>query len=240
MALAFLCVVSFRCIRGFQKIFGANPLEIRGLRRLTKVGEQPGREILQLYLRWAGKLMHWHNVNLTHLLGAGTGAAPLTGILNSPSWAPHGMVSMTHRQLGSFFSFEHGTCWRACDAAFSGVHALAETFLPRVAKGSCAQLAFLEVCIPSLGPPVVPFYPFLGEGSPTKIDCRRKKGTLILTTGGPRSAWKLVRSRCLRAQGTSFISRGRVASASGLAHSRSRLETKLLGRGRVVVARTPF
>ena len=32
-----------------------------------------------------------------------------------------------------------------------------------------------------LGPPVVPCYPFLGEGSPTKIDYR-KKGTLILTS----------------------------------------------------------
>ena len=32
-----------------------------------------------------------------------------------------------------------------------------------------------------LGPPVVPFYPFWGEGSPTKIDYR-KKGTLILTS----------------------------------------------------------
>ena len=32
-----------------------------------------------------------------------------------------------------------------------------------------------------LGPPEVPFYPFLGEGSPTNIDYR-KKGTLILTS----------------------------------------------------------
>ena len=32
-----------------------------------------------------------------------------------------------------------------------------------------------------LGPPVVPFYPFLGEGYPTKIDYG-KKGTLILTS----------------------------------------------------------
>ena len=31
-----------------------------------------------------------------------------------------------------------------------------------------------------LGPPVVPFLPFFGEGSPTKLDYRRK-GTLILT-----------------------------------------------------------
>ena len=37
-----------------------------------------------------------------------------------------------------------------------------------------------------LGLPVVPFYPFLAEGSPTKLDCR-KKGHLysILSTGGP-------------------------------------------------------
>ena len=32
-----------------------------------------------------------------------------------------------------------------------------------------------------LGPPVVPFYPFLGEGSPTQIDYITK-GTLILTS----------------------------------------------------------
>ena len=32
-----------------------------------------------------------------------------------------------------------------------------------------------------LGPPVVPFYPFFGEGSPTKIDYR-KKGSLILSS----------------------------------------------------------
>ena len=33
-----------------------------------------------------------------------------------------------------------------------------------------------------LGPPVVPFCPFLGEGSPTKIDYRNKSGTLILSS----------------------------------------------------------
>ena len=32
-----------------------------------------------------------------------------------------------------------------------------------------------------LGPPVVPFYTFSGQGSPTNIDYRRK-GTLILTS----------------------------------------------------------
>ena len=31
------------------------------------------------------------------------------------------------------------------------------------------------------GPPVVHLYPFLGEGSPTQIDYR-KKGTLLLTS----------------------------------------------------------
>ena len=35
----------------------------------------------------------------------------------------------------------------------------------------------------TLGPPLVPFYPFVGEGSPTKIDYRKTKGfTLILTS----------------------------------------------------------
>ena len=34
---------------------------------------------------------------------------------------------------------------------------------------------------PLLGLLVVPLYPFLGDGSPTKIDCR-KKGTLILSS----------------------------------------------------------
>ena len=33
-----------------------------------------------------------------------------------------------------------------------------------------------------LGPPVVPFYPFLGQGSPTKIDYRTRTGTLIPTS----------------------------------------------------------
>ena len=33
-----------------------------------------------------------------------------------------------------------------------------------------------------LGPPVVPFYPFFGQGSPTKIDVLKKVGTLLLTS----------------------------------------------------------
>ena len=45
-----------------------------------------------------------------------------------------------------------------------------------------------------LGPPVVPFYPFLGEdsrysarpGSPTKIDYRKRVPLFNLSTGGPR------------------------------------------------------
>ena len=38
-----------------------------------------------------------------------------------------------------------------------------------------------SLCQALLGPPVVPLYPFLGKGSLTKIDYRRKV-TLILTT----------------------------------------------------------
>ena len=30
-------------------------------------------------------------------------------------------------------------------------------------------------CQEHLGPPVLPFFPFLGEGSPTKIDYRKRK-----------------------------------------------------------------
>ena len=40
---------------------------------------------------------------------------------------------------------------------------------------------------PVLGPPVVPFYPFLGKGPPTKIDYRKKGAPILSTgvTGGP-------------------------------------------------------
>ena len=39
----------------------------------------------------------------------------------------------------------------------------------------------LETCEDMLGPPVVPFYPFLGEG-PLLKKTTEKKGTLILTS----------------------------------------------------------
>ena len=45
----------------------------------------------------------------------------------------------------------------------------------------CILFNFFWRGLPLLGPPVVPLYPFLGEGSPTKRDYR-KKGTLILTS----------------------------------------------------------
>ena len=54
-----------------------------------------------------------------------------------------------------------------------------------------------------LGPPVVPFYPFLGEGSPTKINYRIQ-GTLILTslledlTQHMPASEKIVLSLCLK------------------------------------------
>ena len=60
----------------------------------------------------------------------------------------------------------------------------------------CAVVSFWFVGH-QLGPPVVPFYPFLREGSPTKIDYR-KKGTLMLTSlledlvkGKPSSFWRV-------------------------------------------------
>ena len=36
---------------------------------------------------------------------------------------------------------------------------------------------------PKLGPPVVPFYPFVGEGSPTKIDCGEKTSSTLILAG---------------------------------------------------------
>ena len=45
----------------------------------------------------------------------------------------------------------------------------------------------VSVGVPLLGVPVVPFYPFVGEDSPTDVDCRNTSSTLILTSksGGP-------------------------------------------------------
>ena len=46
----------------------------------------------------------------------------------------------------------------------------------------------------SLGPPVVPFYPLLGEGSPAKLGYQKKVGTLNLSIGGPRSFCRSLKS----------------------------------------------
>ena len=43
------------------------------------------------------------------------------------------------------------------------------------------NLGLQSLLLRVIGPPVVPFYPFVGEGSPTKLDYI-KKGTLILTS----------------------------------------------------------
>ena len=60
-----------------------------------------------------------------------------------------------------------------------------------LAAGGCASAGevLLRLCAVGffvgwfLGPPVVPLYPVFGEGSPTKINYRKKKqGTLILTS----------------------------------------------------------
>ena len=59
---------------------------------------------------------------------------------------------------------DDGSCWEG---------------LSKAAKRADTTARFVIGLI--LGPPVVPLYPCLGEGSPTKIDYR-KKGTLILTS----------------------------------------------------------
>ena len=50
-----------------------------------------------------------------------------------------------------------------------------------------------------LGPPVVVYYLFWGEGSPTKIDYRKKWYPYSnLSTGGPTRRWSFVMSCCRR------------------------------------------
>ena len=48
-----------------------------------------------------------------------------------------------------------------------------------------------ELPKPPLGPPAVPFYPFLGDNSPTKIDKTEKRWYPYsnLSTGGPRNTY---------------------------------------------------
>ena len=50
---------------------------------------------------------------------------------------------------------------------------------PHLGRKFCRRRK-VGTAVSPLGPPVVPFYPCLGEGSPTKISFR--KGTLILTS----------------------------------------------------------
>ena len=52
----------------------------------------------------------------------------------------------------------------------------------------------------SLGPPVVPFYPFLGEGSTTKTDYRKKLEPLFEPL-----YWRTQQSPCDRGVGQSFL-----------------------------------
>ena len=60
----------------------------------------------------------------------------------------------------------------------------ATTAMPRSIEGpgGFPFTRFLKIKLfDRLGLPALPFYPLFFEGSPTKIDCRRK-GTLILTS----------------------------------------------------------
>ena len=54
----------------------------------------------------------------------------------------------------------------------SYVEALRSAFEQRGSRKAIADAPLVKV---SLGPPVVPLYPFVGEGSPTEVDYRRQK-----------------------------------------------------------------
>ena len=75
-------------------------------------------------------------------------------------------------------------------------------------------------------PPVVPFYPFLEEGSPTKTDYRKDGYPYsILSTGGPRwhPLWKLLLHVCGKKSPWTAIPRYRTRRWSGR-------KTPILGR----------
>ena len=68
---------------------------------------------------------------------------------------------------------------------------------------------------PGLGPPVVPFHPFLGEGSPTKIDYRKSWCPYSkLSTGGPSGCRGLM-GRCGDRNHESNPPRGRLRVDGG-------------------------
>ena len=72
------------------------------------------------------------------------------------------------------------SCVRTCDPGVVLVFVVASDKL--VSGAMHTVILWRKAVCRLLGPPVVPFYPFFGEGSPTtKIDYR-KKGALILSS----------------------------------------------------------
>ena len=114
----------------------------------------------------------------------------LTSFLAAMNWLP-GTGDMSFRPFylilaGSLESDSHANC-RWYILIFIGFHAspLVQGFV-HDGRVLLSQAGFPQSCCTllawRLGPPVVPFYPFLGEGSP------RKQGNPYsnLSTGGPR------------------------------------------------------
>ena len=77
----------------------------------------------------------------------------------------------------SLFAEDNLFHFRGSDATY---HQIIDGMTDRVMTWA-RKLNMTDEGLSRLGPPVVPFCPFLGEGSPSKIDYR-KKGTLILTS----------------------------------------------------------
>ena len=118
-------------------------------------------------------------------------AKELPGVLEGHGSSPDPMCCIF---VGPFCQGE--TLPTAATATMASMQPLAflrrSFFAPRRVLGSyprCPVATAFFVFL--LGPPVVPFYPFLGEGSPTKIDYR-KKGTLILTSLLEDLVWESV------------------------------------------------
>ena len=79
---------------------------------------------------------------------------------------------------------------RQANGAYEAAGRPARAQRARKARGADPKMKLAKMFTPSgwlLGPPVVPFYLFLAEGSPTTIGYRKKRYPYsILSTGGPR------------------------------------------------------
>ena len=107
------------------------------------------------------------------LVGHGIQWVFQTGGMNHEPACPQGKSGFP---IASFFVWSRESYHNpSASSVFNKLHrARGFVFFWELVSLACGLISGLD--------PVVPFYPILGEGSPTKIDYRKKSGTLILTS----------------------------------------------------------